>query len=196
MKNLLITGYRAHELGIFSQKHKGITYIRKAITNRLIPLVEEGLEWVITPGQHGVDLWAIEAAISLRQQYPHLKCSIITAFTQPDPQWSDDKKASYEQILQQVDHYAAVSNGPYIGKWQFIARDDLLFRKTDGILLVYDEDAAEASPKFVKERALKKHAEDGYRYFAIGSEEIQAVAEEEQPFEYVDVGHEYLGEEL
>ncbi|MGO4373260.1 SLOG family protein, partial [Paenibacillus sp. MCAF20] len=46
MKNLLVTGYRAHELQIFNQKHKGIGYIQKALTNKLIPIIEDGLEWV------------------------------------------------------------------------------------------------------------------------------------------------------
>jgi uncharacterized phage-like protein YoqJ len=49
MKTLLVTGYRAHELGIFDNKHPGIPYIKKALAARLLPLVEEGLEWVITP---------------------------------------------------------------------------------------------------------------------------------------------------
>lgn len=92
MKNLFVTGYRAHELGIFNNKHKGIPYIQQAIRNKLIPLLEEGLEWVITPGQYGVDLWACEAAISLKAQYPQLKCSIITAFSNPEEKWSDEKK--------------------------------------------------------------------------------------------------------
>ncbi len=30
MKTLLVTGYRAHELGIFDQKHKGIVFIKKS----------------------------------------------------------------------------------------------------------------------------------------------------------------------
>lgn len=49
MKNLLVTGYRAHELGIFDNKHPGIPYIKKALSNRLKPLIEEGVEWIITP---------------------------------------------------------------------------------------------------------------------------------------------------
>lgn len=82
-------------------------------------------------------------------------------------------------MLHSVDFYAPVSKNSYQGPWQFTARDDLLLRKTDGILLVYDEDNGEASPKFIKERALKKQAADGYRFISIGSEEIQAVADEE-----------------
>jgi len=180
MKNLLVTGYRAHELGIFDQKHKGIGYIQKAIEARLIPLIEDGLEWVITPGQYGVDLWACEVVIALKQTYPQLKLSIITAFLNQEEKWSDTKKEYYEQLLKEVDYYAAVSKQPYEGIWQFKARDELLFRKTDGILLFYDEDSGEASPKFFKERALWKQQRDGYQYVALTSEAIQSVVEEEQ----------------
>ncbi|MCH1642399.1 DUF1273 domain-containing protein [Paenibacillus timonensis] len=186
MKNLLVTGYRAHELGIYGQKHPGIPYIRQAIASRLIPLLEEGLEWVITPGQYGVDLWACEAVFDLKKRYPQLKCSIITAYSHQEEKWSDEKKDYYMQILRQVDHYAAASKESYVGPWQFTGRDELLFRKTDGLLLVYDEDAGEASPKFFKERALKKQAQDGYVYLNIGSEEIQAIANEEQERAYAD----------
>lgn len=99
MENILVTGYRAHELGIYSNKHQGIPYIRKAIANRLIPLLEEGLQWVITPGQYGVDLWAIEAAIELKTTYPQLRCSILTAYLNPEEQWNDDKKSYFQQLM-------------------------------------------------------------------------------------------------
>lgn len=179
MKNLLVTGYRAHELNIYDQKHKGIPYIKKAIIRKLIPLIEDGLEWVITPGQYGVDLWACEAVISLKEQYPQLKLSIITAFLNQEEKWNDTKKDYYNQVIQDVDYMAAVSKQPYSGVWQFTARDDLLFRKTDGILLVYDEDAGEGSPKFFKEKALKKQDKEGYGYINVSSEDIQSIADEE-----------------
>lgn len=180
MKNLLVTGYRAHELGIYNNKHEGIPYIRQAIISRLIPLLEEGLEWVITPGQYGVDLWACEAVIELRRQYPALRCSILTAFSNPEEQWKEDKKAYYQDLISKVDFYASVSKEPYKGPWQFAARDELLFRKTDGILLVYDEEMGEASPKYIKQRALKKQAMEDYTVITIGAEEIQAIADEDR----------------
>lgn len=179
MNNLLITGYRAHELGIFGQKHKGIPYIHKAIESKLIPLIEDGLEWVITPGQYGVDLWACESVIALKREYPHLRLSILTAFEGQEEKWSEDKQEYYRGILKDVDYYGAVSKQPYSGPWQFAARDDLLLRKTDGIILVYDEDAGDASPKFMKEKALRKNREDGYLYIAVSSDDIQNAANEE-----------------
>ena len=41
-----MTGYKQHELGIFDDTHPGIRYIKKALTSRLIPLLEDGLESV------------------------------------------------------------------------------------------------------------------------------------------------------
>ncbi|WP_239618578.1 DUF1273 domain-containing protein [Cohnella mopanensis] len=180
MKNVLITGYRANELGIFDQKHKGITYIKKAITARLIPLIEEGLEWVITPGQYGVDLWACEVVIELKERFPDLKLSIITAFSNPDENWKEDKKEYYQRLLKGVDYLGTVSKQPYNGPWQFTARDELLLRKTDGIILIYDEDSGEGSPKYMKEKALRKSSADGYRYISISADDIQSVANEEE----------------
>ncbi len=179
MKNLLITGYRAHELGVFDQKHKGIPYIRRAIEAKLVPLLEEGLEWIITPGQYGVDLWACETALELKAQYPDLKISILTAFAGQEEKWKEDKQEYYRSIVNRIDYYGSVSKQPFSGAWQFQARDDLLLRKTDGILLVYDDENGEASPKYMKMNTLRKNAEDGYGYIAIGAEEIQNIASEQ-----------------
>lgn len=142
--------------------------------------MEDGLEWVLTPGQYGVDLWACEVVLELKQTYPHLKLSIITAFQNPEEQWKEDKQEYYRTILQGVDYYGAVSKQPYIGPWQFTARDDLLLRKSDGILLVYDEDAAEGSPRFMKEKAVKKQQNEDYTIISVTSEDIQSIAEDER----------------
>lgn len=142
--------------------------------------MEDGLEWVLTPGQYGVDLWACEVVLELKKTYPHLKLSIITAFQNPEEQWKEDKQEYYRTILQGVDYYGAVSKQPYIGPWQFTARDDLLLRKSNGILLVYDEDAAEGSPRFVKEKAVRKQQNEDYTIISVTSEDIQSIAEDER----------------
>lgn len=184
MKNLLVTGYRAHELNIFNQNHEGIPFIKQAIAGKLIPLIEDGLEWVITPGQYGVDLWACETVIELKQSYPHLKCSIISAYASPEENWKEDKQEYFRQILSGVDYYGSVSNQPYNGVWQLTARDELLLRKTDGLLLVYDEDAGEASPRFMKQKALKKQQSDDYPVITISAEDIESLVNEQRTWEF------------
>ena len=66
-KVVFITGYKAHELGIFDQKHEGIKYIKKAVLNRLITLLEEGMEWVLITGQPGVELWSAQVVFDLQK---------------------------------------------------------------------------------------------------------------------------------
>lgn len=135
---------------------------------------------MLTPGQYGVDLWACEVVLELKKTFPELKLSIITAFQNPEEQWKEDKQEYYRSILQGVDYYGAISRQPYIGPWQFTARDDLLLRKSDGLLLVYDEDAGEGSPRFIKEKAVKKQQNEDYTIISVTSEDIQSVAEEER----------------
>ncbi len=178
MKNLLVCGYRANELNIFNQKHKGIPYIKMAIEARLAPLADEGLEWVLTAGQYGFDLWACEVANELRSRYPQLKTSILAAYKSPEEKWSEEKQTYFRDIAKSVDYYGTVSNQPYTGVWQLRNRDDLLLRKSDGMLLFYDEDAGEASPKHMKARALKRQQTDGYPIYTITAEDVQSIADE------------------
>ena len=44
VKRLVVTGYKAHELGIFNDSHPGIPIIKQAIKNQLLILMDEGLE--------------------------------------------------------------------------------------------------------------------------------------------------------
>lgn len=123
---------------------------------------------------------ACEVVLELKKTFPDLKLSIITAFQNPEEQWKEDKQEYYRSILQGVDYYGAISRQPYIGPWQFTARDDLLLRKSDGLLLVYDEDAGDGSPRFIKEKAVKKQQNEDYTIISITSEDIQSVAEDER----------------
>src|SRR5690606_27502876 len=110
MKNILVTGYAAHELGIFSQKHQAIKYIRKACINRMTQLIEQGAEWFISPGQDGFDLWAIESAMKLRDtHYPHIAVSVIHAFNNQNANWNEHKQQYWQKLSSKLDHFDVVS---------------------------------------------------------------------------------------
>lgn len=180
MKRILITGYKASELGIFSLKHPGIPIIKKAIQKRLIPLIEEGLEWVVVSGQWGVELWAAEAVLDLQaRDYPDLKLAVITPFLEQEEKWSDDKKSSYGSVMQRANYVNSITKTKYEGPWQFKERDKFLLRNSDGILLVYDEET-EGSPKFMKLQAAQIAAKHAYPIMTINAFDLQNVAEDEQ----------------
>lgn len=180
MKRVLITGYKASELGIFSLKHSGIPIIKKAIKKRLIALIDEGLEWVVVSGQWGVELWAAEAVLDLRGgAYPELKLAVVTPFLEQEEKWSDDKKNSYNSVMERANYVNSVTKTKYEGPWQFKERDKFLLRNSDGIILVYDEDT-EGSPKFMKQQAAQIAANHAYPIITINAYDLQNIAEDEQ----------------
>ncbi|NEW07690.1 DUF1273 family protein [Paenibacillus sp. SYP-B3998] len=178
MKRVLITGYKASELGIFSLKHPGIAIIKKAIKKKLHALIDEGLEWVIVSGQWGVELWAAEAALELKQIHKELKIAVITPFLEQEEKWSDDKKNIYNSVIGRVDYVNSITKTKYEGPWQFKERDKFLLRNTDGILLVYDEDT-EGSPKFMKKQAMQIAATQIYPILSINALDLQNIAEDD-----------------
>ncbi|WP_177182727.1 SLOG family protein [Paenibacillus sp. OV219] len=184
MKTILVSGYRATELGIFSAKHPGIAIIKKALTKQISALVEDGLEWVIISGGWGVELWAAEVTIELKKSYESLRLAIITPFLEQEENWNEQKKTTYSEILSGADYVNSVSKQKYAGPWQFKARDRFLLDNSDGLLLIYDEEQ-DGSPRYLLELA-RAHAEvtPDYGIITISGHDLQNIAEEEQFYDY------------
>lgn len=180
MKSLYITGYRPHELGIFNDKHPGIPIIKKAIENQLRPLIEDGLEWIVISGQQGVETWAAQVVLELKEDYPTLKYSIITPFLEQEKNWNEHKQATYMHIVSKADFVTSVTKRPYEAPWQFIEKDKFIIDNTDATLLIYDEEN-EGSPKYVLQ-LLQKYTEnhEEYNVFIINAYDLQMVAEDIQ----------------
>jgi uncharacterized phage-like protein YoqJ len=179
MKSVLIAGYKASELGIFSQKHPGIGIIKKAIAKRILALIDDGLEWVVVSGQWGVELWAAEVCLELKTQYEQLKLAVITPFLEQEENWSDDKKELYGGIIAKADYVNSVTKSKYSGPWQFKEKDSFLLRNTDGMILLYDEEK-EGSPKYIKLLAEQMSASRPYPIVGITAFDLQSIAEDEQ----------------
>lgn len=178
IKRLVITGYKQHELGVFDEKHPGIVYIKKALENQLLPLLDDGLEWVIISAQLGVETWAAELVIELKNTYPQLQYAIITPFLEQEQKWNEAKKEKYRMICGKADFQTSVTKRPYEGPWQMIEKNKFVIRNSDGLLIVYDEEN-EGSPKFMKNLATQYAERHDYRIISISADDLQMIAEEE-----------------
>ncbi|MCZ2257809.1 DUF1273 domain-containing protein [Sporosarcina sp. G11-34] len=183
LKRLVVTGYKQHELGIFDDTHPGIRYIKKALTSRLVPLLEDGLEWVIISGQLGVETWAAEVVLELKKTYPQLKYAVLTPFLEQEKNWNETRQETYRSIIAQADYHNSLTQTPYEAPWQFVEKNKFFMRNSDGILILYDEEN-EGSPKFIK-RAADRYAERSeYQVLTITPDDLQAIAEDEQMNEW------------
>ena len=177
LKVLYITGYKNFELGVFDNKAKEVAFIKKGIQKRLENLIQEGLEWVIISGQLGVELWAGEAVIELKQTYPELRLAILPPFLQHESNWNDKNKEYYLAIVSQADFVQPVSNQPYVNPIQFKNRDQFVLNKTDGALIFYD-DEKEGSPQYFWKKAREHAQSHKYEVMQISFYDIQQIIEE------------------
>lgn len=179
LKRLVITGYKAHELGIFNDKHPGISIIKKALHNQLLTLINDGLEWVILSGQLGVETWAAEVVQELQIEYSELKYAIITPFLDQQKNWNEQKQEKYDMIATKADFVTSLTKRPYEAPWQFIEKNKFLIKNSDGILIIYDEEN-DGSPKYIKKLAELYADKHDYTILNINAYDLQVVAEEEQ----------------
>jgi uncharacterized phage-like protein YoqJ len=179
MKSIYITGYRPHELGIFNDSHPGVPIIKKALEQQLRRLIDDGLEWVVISGQQGCETWAVEVVWELKQEFEHLKYSIITPFLEQQKNWNEVKQLKYDELIAKADYVTTVTKRPYEAPWQFIEKDKFIIANTDGMLIVYDEDN-EGSPKYVLNLVEKYMDNHDYELIRINAYDLQMVAEEIQ----------------
>ena len=178
MKVLYITGYKAFELGIFKQDHEAVTFIKKAIRNRLLPLVEEGLEWVIISGQLGTELWAAEVVFDLQKEYEQLKLGILLPFLHQEESWNETNREYYQSIVERADFVEAIFKKPYEGPQQLRVKNQYMVLKSDAMLIIYDSEK-EGSPKYPYVEAQKRNERSDYPILKISFDDLQQVAEDE-----------------
>jgi uncharacterized phage-like protein YoqJ len=179
MKILTISGYKPFELGIFKNDHPSVVFLKAAIKKSLIPMSEEGLEWVLISGQLGVELWAAEVVFDLQLEFPELKLAVITPFLEQQASWKDNNKEWYESVLAQADFIDSVTKKGYEKPWQFRLKNQFFIEKSDGLLLLYDQEK-DGSPKYLYEMAVQYQKEHSYTIELITFYDLQMIVEEEQ----------------
>ncbi|AIC94528.1 DUF1273 domain-containing protein [Shouchella lehensis] len=147
MNAVLITGYKMHELGVFNESHEGIKWIKFVLKKRMIALIEEGATWFITSGQLGVEQWAMDVVDELKEIYPHIQLGLLTPFEEQESKWNERLKELYHERVSKADFVDSISKRPYENPMQLKVKNDFLVQKTDGLLVLFDEEK-EGSPLF------------------------------------------------
>ncbi|SFB28858.1 Uncharacterized SPBc2 prophage-derived protein YoqJ [Lentibacillus halodurans] len=174
MKVLAITGYKPMEINIFKSDDERIAYIKTAIEKRLIGFIEYGLEWVLISGKMGVELWTGEVVLDLREKYG-LKLAVIPPFENQEERWPEPIRQVYQEIAAIADFYRPLYKGGYSGPYQYQANNKWLIDKSDGCLLLLDEEFPGSNRYFYQEA---KETEGGYSIYLITPADLEDVVEE------------------
>lgn len=140
MQRVWITGYRAYELGVFSDTDPKFKVINFALHQLIKQAVEDGMTWLISGGQLGIEQWAVGEGLALKTDYPELNVALMTPFTHFGNQWKPDNQAKLATLIEQSDFHASVSDHDYSSPQQLRNYQEFMLTHTDGAILVYDVD--------------------------------------------------------
>ncbi|WP_285766174.1 DUF1273 domain-containing protein [Peribacillus sp. SI8-4] len=177
MKVLYLTGYKAFEFGIFKNDHEAVKYIKKAIEQRLLPMVEDGLEWVIISGQLGTELWGAEVVFALQEEYDQLKLGVLTPYLKQEESWNETNQEYYRSIVARADFVDSIFHKPYEGPQQLKIKNKYMVHKSDAMLIIF-EDEKDGSAKYPYQEALKKAENQSYPIYQVNFDDLQMAAEE------------------
>lgn len=171
MNSLLIMGYTSFDLGIFNEKDIKVSIIKKAVKNRLIRYLEEGLNWLIFTGNLGFEYWALEVAKELQKDY-NFQIGTIFSFETHGQNWNENNQVKLAHF-KEVD-FVKYAYQTYENPSQFRQYNDFLLENTEGALVFYDEEN-ETKLKYMVER-MKQMAE--YQLEILDFETLQETFED------------------
>ncbi len=178
MKVITVAGNKPNELNIKTENDPRISYIKTAFKQRLLSFIDEGLEWVIMSGQMGVELWTAQIIIELKKTYP-IKLGIFPPFLEYESRWPEVYQEAFLQVKEQADFYQPLYNENYKAPYQFINKDYWLINKTDGCLMLVDEDYP-GSVGYLLDKIKKEQAADNYRLWYITPDDLEDIVREQQ----------------
>ncbi|MGX7419262.1 DUF1273 domain-containing protein [Carnobacterium gallinarum] len=172
MSNLIISGYRSFELGVFKEDDPKIAVIKKCLKDNLTNLIETGVEWILIGGQSGVEQWGAEVVNELKEDYPEIKLGVIFPFYEFGGNWNEINRMKLEKIKSSADFTDSTSHKPYENPNQLRAHQQFLLDHSDAALLVYDPEF-EGKTKYLHEAIQRQATVKEYPCYLIDFDQLQ-----------------------
>ena len=137
MVSVLVVGYKAFDLGIFGDKDQRLKIIKAAIRRDLIYLLENGMKWLVFTGNLGFEVWVLEVAKELQEEY-NFQLATIFIFANQGENWNEvnqEKLANFKNV-----DFIKYAYPSYENPSQFRTYNQFLLESTDGAYLFYDEE--------------------------------------------------------
>ena len=137
MVSVLVVGYKAFDLGIFGDKDQRLKIIKAAIRRDLIYLLENGMKWLVFTRNLGFEVWVLEVAKELQEEY-NFQLATIFIFENQGENWNEvnqEKLANFKNV-----DFIKYAYPSYENPSQFRTYNQFLLESTDGAYLFYDEE--------------------------------------------------------
>ena len=136
MYRVSFTGYRPEKLPFFSEDDPMCIDLKTRLTKQIKKLIEDGADEFFSGVARGVDIWAAEAVLELRSDYPDIKLTAVIPCPEQADKWSKEDKERYRNILEACDKTLVTS--PRYVKGCMHKRDRALVDMCDVLVAVFD----------------------------------------------------------
>lgn len=141
-KTCAVTGHRPNRFAFkYNEEHPLCREIKAAISEQFRWMYEEqGVRHIYVGGALGVDMWAGEAALQLKETpgYGELRLHIALPFDGHDSKWSQWCRERLESLIRHSDECVTVGNTG--SRESYLARNRYLVNRADILLAVYDDE--------------------------------------------------------
>lgn len=123
------TGHRPERLAF--PEAEVIAWLKSGILNA----INDGYDTFISGMQRGVDLWAAEEVLRLRESGENVRLVAAVPFRGMEKSWDDNWKERYQNVIDKADQVIIISNTP--GRVAFFQRNHFMVDHASRLLAVY-----------------------------------------------------------
>lgn len=156
-KTCCYTGHRPKKFTFqYNERHPDCLKIKNLIERETEKAIQKGYDYFISGMAIGVDIWAAETVLKLKEKYPHIQLEAAIPCANQERTWPTSSQQRYQNILTQADVVHYVSQEAY-QPYLMIERDKYMVNKSSLLIAVFD--GSKGGTKHTFDYAVKKGIE-------------------------------------
>lgn len=109
------------------------------LTEKIEQLIEKGYGHFISGGAMGVDTWAVEAVLKLKEKHSWILLEMVSLFDDQAKSWTVEYRQRHDSLFKKADIVTATSNSFYRGCYH--KRNRYMVDNADVVLACFDDKA-------------------------------------------------------
>lgn len=110
--------------------------IKKSLEKAILKAIDDGYTTFITGMARGVDIWAGQIVLRLRQSNPDLRIIAALPYPDCDARWSATWRKQYAEVLEAADLVKCIN--PHYSMASFQKRDEWMVDHASRVIAIYD----------------------------------------------------------
>ncbi len=137
-KTCCFTGHRPHKFSFkYDEEHPDCERLKSTLKKVISKVIGDGYTHFISGMALGVDTWAAEIVLNLKENNPDVKLEAAIPCKNQECRWTKESQERYHKILEKASEVTYVSQNEY-GPQSMILRDCYMVNNSDLVIAVFD----------------------------------------------------------